>query len=287
MRASIEFRGIRVVLLMTMGLMPLLTSIAMAEKLAVDTRQIAGGQIVPQSLPQSHSGECVGEVRPDRVLIAGGISAQGLKPMLVKAQLDKQIAAMQQYVADKKGQLVLLELMRAAQAVNKSASSESTAPQPFILVQKLEAEFPITEDIDVILERLIQLGLDRFGKQVTVEASSYGRNVVVFYRVSDLRSRLDRLHATCKQRLVEQWCQLESARKNSAACKTGDALDQRFPTLSFSLLTPPLAREHGGQAQYYLNYPWQSLQLDQVELLGNMPLSLSGPITIGTSEGNP
>lgn len=286
MRASIEFRGIRVVLLMTMGLMPLPTSIAMAEKLAVDSRQMAGGQIVRQSLPQSHSGECVGEVRPDRVLIVGGISAQGLKPMLVKAQLDKQIAAMRQYVADKKGELVLLELMRAAQAVNKSATSESTVPQPFILVQKLEAEFPITEDIDVILERLIQLGLDRFGKQVTVEASSYGRNVVVFYRISDLRSRLDRLHATCKQRLVEQWCQLESAKK-SAACKTGDVLDQRFPTLSFSLVTPPIAREHGGQSQYYLNYPWQSVQLDQVELLGNMPLSLSGPIMIGTSEGNP
>lgn len=280
MHVSIKSHGTRVVLLMAMGFMPILSSIAMAEKLAVDSLR---GKIVPQA----HSGECVGEVRPDRVLIVGGISAQGLKPMLVKAQLDKQIAAIRQYVADKKGRLVLLELMRAAQAVTKSSSSESTATQPFMLVQKLEAEFPITEDIDVIFERLMQLGLDRFGKQVTVEASSYGRNVVVYYRVSDLRSRLDQLHATCKQRLVEQWCQLESGRKNSAACKAGDTLEQRFPTLSFSLQTLPLLREHGGQSQYYLNYPWQSVQLDQVELLGNVPLSLSGPLTIGIPDGQP
>lgn len=275
------------VLLMTTGFMLLLSSIAMAEKLAAGSLQITRDQIAPQVLPRTYSGECIGEVRPDRVLIVGGISAQGLKPMLVKAQLDKQIAAIQQYVADRKGHLVLFELMRAAQAVNKSASTESSATQPFILVQKLEAEFPITEDIDVIFERLMQLGLDRFGKQVTVEASSYGRNIVVFYRVSDLRSRLDQLHATCKQRLVEQWCQLESGRKNSAACKAGDPPDPHFLTLSFSLQTLPLLREHGGQSQYYLNYPWQSVQLDQVELLGNVPLSLSGPLTIGTPDGNP
>lgn len=282
MYVSIRSHNINYALLITIGYMLLLSPIARAEKVAVDSQLITRAQI----MSQSHNGECAGEVRPDRVVIVGGISAQGLKPMLVKALLDKQIQVIRQYVNDKNGRLVLLELIRAAQTVDKS-SSENTARQPFILVQSLEAEFPVTEDVDVMLERIMQLGLDRFGKQVTVEASSYGRNVMVFYRFSDLRSRLDQLHSICKQRLVEQWCQLDSARKNSASCKATEPMDQRFPTLSASLQSSPIMRVHGGQSQYYLTYPWQSAQLGQVELLGNVPLSLNGPMTIRTPDNQP
>lgn len=277
MRVLVMPRGIRHVLFFTMGLMPFLPPIAMAEKPAVDA----------QAVTHVYTGECNGEVRPDRVVIVGGISAQGLKPAVAKAQLDRQTEAIRQYVAGNKGRLVLFEVLRAAQPATRASSSESAATQPFILVQSLEAEFPLTEEVDAILERLLQLGLDRFGKQVSVEASSYGRSVMVYYRFSDLRSHLDRLHAACKQRLVEQWCQLTPGRKGSEACRATEHRDQWFATLSASFQSFPVLRDQGGRAQFYLSYPWQSAQLNQVEMIGNVPLALSGPLTIRTPDKQP
>ena len=277
MRVLVMPRGIRHVLFFTMGLMLFLPPIAMAEKPAVDA----------QALTHVYTGECNGEVRPDRVVIVGGISAQGLKPAVAKAQLDRQIEAVRQYVVGKQGRLVLLEVLRAAQPATRASSSENAAIQPFILVQSLEVEFPVTEEIDAILDRFLQLGLDRFGKQVSVEASSYGRNVLVYYRFSDLRSQLDRVHAACKQRLVAEWCSSARGNKDGGVCKATEQLDQRFPTLSASFQSSPILREQGGRTQYYLSYPWQSAQLNQVELLGNMLLSLSGPLTIRTPDNQP
>jgi hypothetical protein len=277
MRVLVMPRGIRHVLFFTIGLMPFLPPIAMAEKLAVDA----------QMATHVYTGECNGEVRPDRAVIVGGISAQGLKPAVTKAQLDKQIDAVRQYVAGKQGRLVLFEVLRAAQSATRASSSENTATQPFILVQSLEAEFPLTQDIDAILERLLQLGFDRYGKQVRVESSSGGPSVMVYYRFSDLRSQLDRAHTACKQRLVMEWCSSVRGHQDGAACKTTEQLDQRFPTISASFQSLPVLREHGGRAPYYLQYPWQSAQLGQVELLGNMPLSLSGPLMIRTSDNQP
>lgn len=271
MRAFAMTRGIRQVLLITLGLLPTVT---LAEKLAVDA----------QPANPVYGGECNGEARPDRAVIVGGISAQGLKPAVAKAQLDRQIEALRQYVAGKQGRLVLLEVLRAAQPATRAASPGNAASQPFILVQSLEAEFPLTQDVDAILERLLQLGLDRFGKQVTVEASSYGRSVMVYYRFTDLRSQLERMHAACKQRLAAEWCASVHGNKDGSACKSTEPLDQRFPTLSASFQSAPMLREHGGRAPYYLNYPWQSAQISQVELLGNTPLALSGPLTVRTPD---
>lgn len=274
MRAFVMPRGIRQVLLTTLGLLP---PIAIAEQLAVDARRVSA----------VYTGECNGEAHPDRVVIVGGISAQGLKPAIAKAQLDRQIEAVRQYVAGKQGRLVLLEVLRAAQPATRASSPENAATQPFILVQSLEAEFPLRQDVDAILERLLQLGLDRFGKQVRVEASSYGRSVMVYYRFADLRSHLERIHAACKQRLAGEWCASARGNKDGASCKATEQLDQRFPALSASFLSSPILREHGAREPYYLSYPWQSAQISQVELLGNMPLTLSGPLTIRTPDKQP
>lgn len=271
MRAFIMSRGIRQVLLISLGLLPPMT---MAEQLSVDA----------QRMNPVYSSECNGEARPDRVVIVGGISAQGLKPALAKTQLDAQIEAIRKYVTAKQGRLILLEVLRAAQSVTRTAAPEKTATQPFILVQSLEAEFPLTQDVDAILERLLQLGLDRFGKQVSVEASSYGRNVMVYYRFADLRAQLERMLSTCKQRLAAEWCAPARANPDRGACKSTESLDQRFPTLTGSFQSAPMLREHGGRAPFYLTYPWQSAQISQVELLGNTPLALSGPLTIRTLE---
>lgn len=274
MGAFVMPRGMRQVLLITLGFLP---SVVMAEQLAVDAQRQSA----------VFSGECNGEAHPDRVVIVGGISAQGLKPAIAKAQLDRQIEAVRQYVAGKQGRLVLLEVLRAAQSATRASAPEKTATQPFILVQSLEVEFPLTQDVDAILERLLQLGLDRFGKQVSVEASSYGRNVMVYYRFSDLRSQLDRMLAACKQHLVEQWCQLAPGRKGVETCKATEHLDRSFATLSASFQSFPVLRDQGGRAQFYLSYPWQSAQLNQVEMIGNVPLVLSGPLTIRTPDNQP
>jgi len=274
MGAFVMPRGMRQVLLITLGFLP---PIVMAEQQAVDA----------QRLSAVYSGECNGEAHPDRVVIVGGISAQGLKPAIAKAQLDRQIEAVRQYVAGKQGRLVLLEVLRAAQSVTRATAPEKTASQPFILVQSLEAEFPLSQDVDAILERLLQLGLDRFGKQVSVEVSSYGRNVMVYYRFADLRAQLERMLSACKQRLVVEWCASVRANKDGGVCKTTEQLDQRFPTVSGSFQSVPMLREHGGRAAFYLTFPWQSAQVGQVELLGNTPLALSGPLTIRTPNKQP
>lgn len=236
---------------------------------------------------QTYTGECEGEVRPDRMVIVGGMSAQSLKPATAKTQLDRQIEAVRQYVISKDGKLILLETLRAVQPAARPSSTDNTAAQPFTLMQGLEAEFPLSDAIDTILERLLQLGLDRYGKQIRIDAHSSGPSVMVYYRFSDLRSRLEQLHAACGQRLAAQWCQAVPDRMTTEACKTNDRLDRWFPILAASFQSQPLLREYGNHSPLFLSYPWQTSQLRQVDLMGNTPLSLSGPLTIRTPAVKP
>src|SRR6266481_4860398 len=112
------------------------------------------------SLPAQLFGSCTGEIAPSRAIIAGGVAVQGLKPLDTSADLDKQMAAIAKYVEENHGKLILLERVRTVK--NPPPNGSSDPGQPFEIVQRLHVELPVSAPVDAILQRLLELGLDRF-----------------------------------------------------------------------------------------------------------------------------
>src|ERR1700730_5916169 len=109
------------------------------------------------------AGTCSVEVRPDAAVIVGGVAAGGFQPVEAVDKLEKQLALVRGYLDGNRGQLQLLERVRTLR--NSPARLQDTEP-PFQVVQRLRAELPVNAPIDQILQRLIELGLDRFGDDV-------------------------------------------------------------------------------------------------------------------------
>jgi hypothetical protein len=114
-------------------------------------------------------------------VIAGGVAIQGLKPLDTSADLDKQMAAIAKYVEENRGKLILLERVRTLK--NPPPNGTSDTAQPFEIIQRLHVELPVSAPVDVILQRLLELGLDRFGEAVVANGR---REEAVLYRVNDV-----------------------------------------------------------------------------------------------------
>ncbi len=118
--------------------------------------------------------KCEGALAPDLAVIVGGITAESLKPLEAKAQLDKQLAEIERYISSKGGTVLLLETVRAIrQRQQGSRRQDKETELPFILVQRLEFRFPRSVGIDEILERLLQLGFDRYGRAIRPQRGNY------------------------------------------------------------------------------------------------------------------
>lgn len=238
--------------------------------------------VYPQAVqPGMITGTCEGTLAPDRAVIIGGITAESLKPLQAKAQLEKQIGEMEKYVASKHGKISLLEAVRAIrQRQQGNQRRHREAELPFILVQRLEFEFQSDIEIDEILERLLQLGFDRYGRNIRPQHGSYGPQVVVYYRFADAMGTLERIYRRCKQQVVRKWCQDMTERVQSTACRAGPArLDQYFPTRSLRLQSQRVLTEHGSQP-ITISFPWQAEHLKAVELMGDVTLRLTGTLAL-------
>src|SRR3984957_16811054 len=126
---------------------------------------IPTGRMVPRgSIPAQLFGSCTGETAPSIAIIAGGVAVQGLKPLDTSADLDKQMAAIAKYVEENHGKLLLLERIRTLR--NPAPNGSSDTGPPFEIVQRLHVELPVSAPVDAVLQRLLELGLDRFGETV-------------------------------------------------------------------------------------------------------------------------
>ncbi|HEV8533384.1 MAG TPA: SIMPL domain-containing protein [Methylomirabilota bacterium] len=136
----------------------------------------AQGQTGRSAQVYQMAGTCSVEVRPDVAVIVGGVAAGALQPIEAVDKLEKQLALLRGYLDSNRGQLQLLERVRTLRT--SPARRPLDAEPPFQVVQRLRAELPVNAPIDQILQRLIELGLDRFGDDVLNTGGSRREPVV-------------------------------------------------------------------------------------------------------------
>jgi type IV secretory pathway VirB2 component (pilin) len=173
-------------------------------------------RIMPRgSLPAQLFGSCTGEIAPSVAIIVGGVALQGLQPLDTSTNLDKQISAITKYVDDIHGKLVLLERVRTLK--NPAPNGSSDNGQPFEIIQRLHVELPVSAPVDAILQRLLELGLDRFGE--TVLSANGHREEAVLYRVNDVDSFTHAMEQRCVADAWKTWCSTTAPKD---ACKSSD-----------------------------------------------------------------
>lgn len=236
---------------------------------------------IVQSLKESVTASCSGEVKPDLASIVGGVTAESLKPAEAREQIERQLAEIQKYVTQRGGTVHVMERVRAVRGIPRDARNVTMDQLPFVVIQRLEMDFPLGIDIDDTLERLLQLGLDRYGRNVRLNSQDTTPTVVVRYRFSDLTATLKGIHQRCKAAALQQWCEANTPAGEHQACT--DALRKigyRFTTQSLMLQSQPVLGEYGQSTLVQLSYPWNEGQLTAIELVGDVPLRLYGTITV-------
>jgi len=212
------------------------------------------------------------EISPDKALIVGGVSSSALKPSEAVDQLERQLALMRSYIAEKHGELQMLERVRTIK--NPQPGKEDTEP-PFQVVQRLQATFPTDAPVDAILQKLIELGLDRFGDNVL---NNYNRReAVIRFRVSDFDERMNDFQQRCAADAWKQWCATAGSEKDCASPPPPASLEpQAFNVRS----KETLMRADGNSAPWQWNMNRGQRSADPPDLLGNVTVHLEGFVNL-------
>ena len=148
------------------------------------------------------SGTCTMDVSPDQALIVGGrfqLRFAGRKTP--SRNSTSSSASMRGYFSEKHGELLLMERVRTLK--NPQPGREDNEP-PFQVVQRLQVKLPANAPVDAILQKLIELGLDRFGDNVMNVSNR--REAVIRFRVSDLDAKLKDMQQRCTAGAWKQFC---------------------------------------------------------------------------------
>jgi hypothetical protein len=162
------------------------------------------GQIL--SVPPETSASCSLDLRPAKVVILGGVSASGLKPTDVAAQLDRQMEVFERTVQNAQGVLVRLERVRSITTARSSNDARTSALE---MVQRVRAEFNADAPIDSILNQLLLIGLDRFDDSLE-NNSSRQTNLPVRYVFRDFNGAMQAFRDKCQMQAEKQFCEEHS-----------------------------------------------------------------------------
>jgi hypothetical protein len=179
---------------------------------------------------------------------------------------------MRSYVAEKHGEIQMMERVRT---LKNPQPGKAESDPPFQVVQRLQAIFPPDAPMDAILEKLIELGFDRFGDNVLNNFNR--REVVIRYRITDLDARLNDFQKQCTAAAWQQWC---STTNDKEICGS-----QMFPTdvdlQSLNVRSKEtLMRAEGNST------PWQFVVMrgqrspEVPDLMGNVTVHLVGNISL-------
>jgi len=227
------------------------------------------------------SGECEAELRAAKAVVAGGIAVSALKPSSAVDQLDKQMAMIRDYVRQNQGKLKELERVRMVHTEG-SVNGQPRDPS-FQLAQRIRAEFPADAPMDDILEHLMELGLDRFGDNMS-PAESRQSIVVIRYEIENFDEQLKQIRERCTTEAWKSWCSSEGAK--SLSCKGGD-VPESLQLQSLNLRSTEKLMRGEGPTDYYrisITSYQSGQQMSPPELLGNVPLHLVGTICLNNSE---
>lgn len=224
------------------------------------------------SIPAQLSGSCTGEIAPSLAIIAGGVAVQGLKPLDTSADLDKQMAAIAKYVEENHGKLILLECVRTVK--NPPPNGSSDTAQPLEIIQRLHVELPVSAPVDVILQRLLELGLDRFGEAVV--AANGRREEAVLYRVTDVDSFTHAMEQRCIADAWKTWCSTTAPKD---ACKTADPPSD-LENLTFNARSDEQVLMPGVAVTYWTLSSFRGAPRNpSKDLLGNITVHFSGSVS--------
>ncbi len=228
------------------------------------------GEFYPRPAFFQISGTCATEVSPDQAVIVGGVSSSALKPEDAVNQLEKQLASMRAYLSEKHGELQLMERVRTLK--NPQQGREESEP-PFQVVQRLQIKLPADAPVDAILQKLIELGLDRFGENVL--NNSNRREAVIRFRIGDLDAKLKELQQRCTVNAWKQWC---STQASDGFC-TSETPPPDLDLLSFNVRSKEtLMRPDGGSAPWQLSVNRAQRSQEPADLLGAVTVHLEGNI---------
>jgi hypothetical protein len=219
------------------------------------------------------NGGCESEVSPDVAVIAGGVAVAGLKPTETTAELDKQLELIRGVIEENHGRLTLQE--RARTIKSPSPNGNDREP-PFEVVQRLQAEFPAEAPVDSILEKMIALGLDRFGDNV-LRANASRREAVIRYRNAKFDAKIAALEESCTQDAWKKSCATDAAKDLCYSKEPpGDLQLVNFHVRSEESVLQP----EGNVRRWQFTYSNTQHEADSPELLGNIPLHLTGTILL-------
>jgi hypothetical protein len=226
------------------------------------------------------TGDCEAELRPAKAVVSGGVAASALKPSSAADQLDKEMKLIREYVQQNQGKLTELERVRMIHTEG-SVNGQPRDPS-FQLAQRIRAEFPADSPIDDILGHLMELGLDRFGDNMS-PAESRQSIVVIRYEIENFDEQLKQIRDRCTIEAWKRWC--VSAGAQSLSCKAGDLPELQLQSLTLRS-TEKVMRGEGPTDYYRISITaYQSgQQVSPPELLGNLPLHLVGNIVLNNSE---
>lgn len=230
-------------------------------------------RLIPRgSIPAQLFGSCTGEIAPSMAIIAGGVAVQGLKPLDTSADLDKQMAAIAKYVEENHGKLILLECVRTVK--NPPPNGSSDTAQPLEIIQRLHVELPVSAPVDVILQRLLELGLDRFGEAVV--AANGRREEAVLYRVTDVDSFTHAMEQRCIADAWKTWCSTTAPKD---ACKTADPPSD-LENLTFNARSDEQVLMPGVAVTYWTLSSFRGAPRNpSKDLLGNITVHFSGSVS--------
>ena len=213
------------------------------------------------------------ELTPDQAVIVGGVSSSALKPTDAADQLEKQLAAMKTYVTQQHGEMQLFERVRTLKTPQPGREETDL---PFQVVQRLQITFPANAPVDAILDKLIELGFDRFGENIL---NNYGnrREAVVRYREGNLGTKLKDLQQQCTDNAWKQWCASQASGEDCKSLTPPTDLDlQMFNIRSQETLMRP----DGGSGPWQMQISRMQQSPEPPDLLGNVTVHLEGNIVL-------
>ncbi len=241
-------------------------------------------EIVARINGQRLSVACRGTVAPSAAVVAVGMTAEGLKPADVQQQLDRQLAAVDELAKGHGGTVRRLERLRAVRGLEAPGQSDPKAP--FVVLQRLEIELPIAAPIDEILDRLLLLGVDRFGNEMKLEDQVRGAKLVALYRFDGLGERLQGILAECRKQGYRSWCDQRSSQISSqvgaqvreSCVGILEGLDDYFRDDGLRLDGLRTIDPYGGVQVQSLVWPSPGMRVDDIRVGSSEPVELTGTL---------
>lgn len=235
---------------------------------------------IAQIFPQRSmivTGDCEADLKPTIAVISGGVAVSALKPSEAAAQLDKQMALIRSYIQESHG--TLKELERVRMIHTEGMNNGQTRDPNFQIAQRLRAELPVDAPVDDILEHLMELGMDRFGENMS--APDYRQSTpVIHFEIPNFETQIKQIQERCTAEAWKHWCAAETTK--TAACQSATP-PESLQVQSFTLrTTEKLMRAEGPPDYFHFNYPNYGgyQQLTPPELLGNVAMHLIGNIVL-------